>query len=1244
MRVLAVLICLVVSLSSPAIAQNEPDDKTYLENLLQDALSGDDHKVTVTGFEGALSSQAKMDQLTIADSDGVWLTMRGATLIWSRSALLSGFLDVTELSAAEIDIERLPARDGEALTVQDTQATTFSLPDLPVAVSIEKLAIDKVILREPVIGEAATLSALGNLTLNEGEGDASLEIQRLDRNDKISFAGAFSNASRVLSLDLKFDEASGGLVSSVLRIPDAPSLTMTVTGEAPVSDYTARMTLTSDGARRFGGTFRLGSLSEEAELGYRFGADLSGDVRPLFAKDLHPFFGENSGLQLAGSVFSDGRILLEQLDISSGALSVTSEMALSPDGWPERFGIYGEIQTDAPVRLPLTGPATTVASAEFAATYNAAQGETWTTTTEVFGLERDGLSVSSAQISGQGTIGTRPLQEVLADLEFNARGMTHTNPGLAQALGPSARGQVRLGWQPDTPLDIQNLLMVSGGTTLRARATVDGLSEGFTTQGEATLITNDLARFETLANRRISGTAEALLTGEVALLGGAFDAQIQALTRDLQVDDPRLDPILRGRSTLQIDAARTPEGTVLRQLDLQNDAVAATASGRLSADAGTLDLTASLTEIALVEPKLSGPAEIDSAFSWVADQGVSISRFDAMLADAKVTASGSIDPADATLPVDGEITVSAPSLSQFARLVGLPLSGAANLTLQGKGQAAKGIWDVEGAFDGTGFRSGLSELDRLVAGSVEALFSGAIGDGPPDLRYLRVTSPRLKLNASGEGPGAPIAVAGRLSDVGIIAPEFSGPATARGTMTLSGDRGQQARVALDATGPGGTTARITGDVFDQGKRLALDVTGQAPLGLANRFIQPRSVQGQAQFDLRVDGPARLSSVSGTASFENARAALPNLNYSLDNLSGTAQLTQGRANVDVTGNAGTGGQFQITGPVQLVQGFPGTLRVQLSQLGLFDPTLYQTTVSGILDVSGALTGGARVTGTLALGPTLLRVPSGSGSITGTLPDIRHLYEPAAVRQTRARAGLIEALKKAPAAYPIDIVINAPNRIFVRGRGLDAELGGSVRLTGTTADIRPAGVFELVRGRLDILGKRLDLTEGLIDLRGALDPYLRFAAETTADDVTVLVILEGLASAPEVTFQSLPDLPQEEVVARLLFGRDLASMSAFQAAQLVSAVATLSGRYQGGITGRLRDSLGLSDLDITTTDEGATQFTAGAYISDNVYSEVTADSEGNQEINLNLDVSKYVTIKGRVNNEGNTGIGVFFEKDY
>ncbi len=64
------------------------------------------------------------------------------------------------------------------------------------------------------------------------------------------------------------------------------------------------------------------------------------------------------------------------------------------------------------------------------------------------------------------------------------------------------------------------------------------------------------------------------------------------------------------------------------------------------------------------------------------------------------------------------------------------------------------------------------------------------------------------------------------------------------------------------------------------------------------------------------------------------------------------------------------------------------------------------------------------------------------------------------------------------------------------------------------------------------------------------------------------MEGPADDPVVSFTSAPELPQEEVLARLLFGRSLDKISPLQAAQLANAVAVLAGRGGVGIVGNLR----------------------------------------------------------------------------
>lgn len=83
------------------ISQQVDDDKGFITRLLERNLSGAGRQVVLNGFEGALSSRATFSELTIADEEGVWLTIRDGAIQWNRSALLRGRIEIAELSAAE---------------------------------------------------------------------------------------------------------------------------------------------------------------------------------------------------------------------------------------------------------------------------------------------------------------------------------------------------------------------------------------------------------------------------------------------------------------------------------------------------------------------------------------------------------------------------------------------------------------------------------------------------------------------------------------------------------------------------------------------------------------------------------------------------------------------------------------------------------------------------------------------------------------------------------------------------------------------------------------------------------------------------------------------------------------------------------------------------------------------------------------------------------------------------------------
>ena len=196
---------LALFLPVAAMAQTAEEDRGYLQGLLEDNLSGAGRVVRIVGFAGALSSRATIEELTIADEEGIWLTARGLTLGWSRAAILAGRLDIAELSAEELLIPRAPVP--VASEAPAPEAREFSLPDLPVSVNIGEVRITRAELGAALLGQEATLALTGTARLSGGDGSTELAITRAE-GGTLRLAGAFSNTTRQLTLDLGLDEPS----------------------------------------------------------------------------------------------------------------------------------------------------------------------------------------------------------------------------------------------------------------------------------------------------------------------------------------------------------------------------------------------------------------------------------------------------------------------------------------------------------------------------------------------------------------------------------------------------------------------------------------------------------------------------------------------------------------------------------------------------------------------------------------------------------------------------------------------------------------------------------------------------------------------------------------------------------------------------------------------------------------------------------------------------------------------------
>ena len=131
---------------------------------------------------------------------------------------------------------------------------------------------------------------------------------------------------------------------------------------------------------------------------------------------------------------------------------------------------------------------------------------------------------------------------------------------------------------------------------------------------------------------------------------------------------------------------------------------------------------------------------------------------------------------------------------------------------------------------------------------------------------------------------------------------------------------------------------------------------------------------------------------------------------------------------------------------------------------------------------------------------------------------------------------------------------------------------------------------------------------------------------------------------MTFTSTPDLPQDEILARLIFQKGIGELSPLQVARLAAAASELSGG-SGGILSQLRATTGLDDLDIVTDEKGQTSVAAGRYVTENVYVGVQQGTTAqSSRVTIDLDVTKNVKARAGMSAEGESSLGIFFEKEY
>ena len=425
---------------------------------------------------------------------------------------------------------------------------------------------------------------------------------------------------------------------------------------------------------------------------------------------------------------------------------------------------------------------------------------------------------------------------------------------------------------------------------------------------------------------------------------------------------------------------------------------------------------------------------------------------------------------------------------------------------------------------------------------------------------------------------------------------------------------------------GAISGRLDGDA--DLKRLAAlaALDGQRVDGRMNAAMRFSGTLAQPQVNGRVDvGPARIEdSITGVL-YRNVRLTLDANGRTIT----VSQLNaDGRNNGKITGN----GEVTLGADGDM----PYRLETKLSNAEVLRNDLGTVIVSGNVDLEGGADD-ATLVSRLEVQRADFNIPDDTGPSIPVL-DVEvagQVVEPAAGPAARRPFGMM-----------LDIAVNAPARLFVRGRGLDSEWGGSLTVKGPTDGAQVLGNLEFRRGFLDFLDRRFKVRTGSIAFSGARPPIpeINIEAESQGENILALVKITGPANDPELELTSEPPRPRDEVLAQLLFKRDMSQITPAQGVRLANAVATLEGRGID-VIGKFRAGLGLDTLDVGGETADDANVRAGKYLADNVYFEMQQGMQSSSgKARVEVELTPNVTGSTEVSEQSQTGVGLDWKMDY
>jgi translocation and assembly module TamB len=1291
---------------------------------LVDSLSGG--RVSIAGLSGRIPDRLRVAHIELRDARGVWLTAEDVVLDWSPLALLKSRFEAARLTAARVMALRIPMSQGDdsqiavnihslSLPLIETKpavsghAARFNAGGSVHYASLKDWSADLAIARQD---EPATYSLRASFANGYIMGRANITEQpdgllaALLGFENIGTIAANASANRHGDANaIAFRLAAGPMSASgdgTINV-SAQTLDVDFLARAPHMDVRPDLSwqsLVAEGQAH--GQFHrpdidamveiAGLMARESRVETLKGAvtGQGGDIRfSVNATGLH-LAGETSNLFARTPIALAGTVNLATLDrpfhftLSHPLLSAEANGQASP------------LKARVTLRAPDLAPFGEVGGADIAG--KAALTLDIVSANDVYRFAASGTIDATgdslfSRLTGRNarlTIATTVAGTIISisDAHFEGAGANARVSGTMRQnkldftstlaltdvsqFNKNVMGEMRLQIRATGPLETAQL----SATGTADLATAGIKQQRLTFEAHAT----GLPQPQT-GNFRVTGnfdSAPVAVSGAVrrrrdmALLVNLDQAEWKSLRGQGMFAVPNSDAV-SGTTTLTIGDLRdvgvfidTPlQGSADATLDLTSQN--GTSSARVTAEAHNVVFENAAASGISLGGAISTPFSAPSLNLTVRVSGVTAAGF---IGDATGKLAGSLD----------KLNVAADSQLADKNANPIHLSAAGIYDDSGKSFVLSALEADYREQRATLVRPARIDFSRglaidnvlIAAGGGSASLKGRI----TPLLSLDATLDKLPANSLAAFVPASWQPQGTLSGSASLSGTLAAPL---GTIVLQG-RGLRsgavatgiAPVSLDARGNlHSDTLSIEGEI-GAGKSVQLKVSGNISLPADNALdlraqgktdlaifnpilsADGRKLLGEIALDASLRGSLAMPEITGSATLSGGEVQDVPRGFRLHDIAAVAE-SDGHT-IRLTRLNGVAGQGTVTasGTVQLAQGTP----VDLTFTARNARPLVSDRFAVTLDSDLKLTGQLFQTLTLAGSVNLTR-----GDIN--LPD---RFPPSIAVLDVRRIGEVTVSSQRETLVRLDIRVSSPGRLFIRGRGVDAEVQGQLRVAGTLNAPQFVGGFDLRRGTLAVLGQNLDFTRGMVTFNGAgvkntIDPMLDLIATDRSAGVDVTVAINGPASAPKIELSSSPNLPQDEILSHILFQQSTASLSPLQLAQIAQAAVSLTDTGAGfdPITG-LRKSLGLDRLAVgSVTPSGATEsaaaVTAGKYVARGIYLGATQAIGGGTQAEVQIDVTKNLKAIGTVDtgigtsqnqrpsqSEGSTSFGLKYQFEY